>query len=262
MKLYKITAWILWLLVALVITAIVDALVWKDVPAWLMPVNTLMTFAVACLHAGQHQGWWRALTLFAIVFVVSITFESFGVATGVIYGPYQYLDNLGPKLLGVVPVLIPIAWFMMTYPSFTIADIVIPTDIIHPARRRWVVAAVGAVVMTAWDLSMDPLMSASGYWKWGVQGAFFNVPLQNFWGWWLTSFTALLVYQILVAELKIPVHTAEKNAPLVWAIFIYIITGISSVTMDFIFGLGGAGLAGLFAMLPWVVAAAVRLKNY
>jgi putative membrane protein len=259
MKLNKITGWLLWLVVALAITAMVDALVWKDIPKWLMPVNTVMTFIVALLHAGQRKGWRQAVIMLVVVFVVSITFESFGVATGVVYGPYQYSDLLGPKLLGLVPVLIPIAWFMMMYASFSIADLVIPSDLMHPVRRRWAVAAVGAIAMTAWDLAMDPLMSAGGYWVWEEQGAFFNVPLQNFWGWWLTSFTALFLYQVAVAELKIPANSAEESVPSVWAVFIYIILGATSVTMDFVFGLAGAGLAGLFAMLPWVVAAFIRL---
>jgi uncharacterized membrane protein len=262
MTLRRFTGWLLWLVLALSITSVVDALVWKDVPAWLTPVNTLLTFIVAFLHAGQRVGWRKAILLLVIVFVVGITFESVGVATGLIYGPYHYTDKLGPKLFGLVPVLIPIAWFMMMYASYTIADVVIPHNLMKPSTRSWAVAAVGGVAMTAWDLAMDPLMVAGGHWVWEVQGAYFGVPLQNFWGWWLTTFVALWIYQAAAFELRITAIPTKEPIPLVWVIIIYLIIGGSSVVMDFVFGLGGAGLVGVFAMLPWVIAGLLRLDRY
>jgi uncharacterized membrane protein len=40
---------------------------------------------------------------------------------------YHYTALLGPKFLGLVPYLIPAAWFMMNYPSFVIAERLIPS---------------------------------------------------------------------------------------------------------------------------------------
>ena len=45
---------------------------------------------------------------------------------------YHYTDKLGFKFLGLVPLLIPVAWFMLSYPSFVIADRLIPAD-----WKRW-----------------------------------------------------------------------------------------------------------------------------
>lgn len=260
MRLNKITGWLLWLVVALAITAMVDALLYKDVPAWLTPVNTLLTFLVAVLHAGQRKGWRRALILLAVVFVVGITFESVGVATGLVYGPYHYTERLGPKLLGLVPILIPVAWFMMMYASLTIAELIVPQALLSPRSRRWLVAAVGGIAMTAWDLAMDPLMVAGGYWVWEAQGSYFGIPLQNYLGWWLTTFTALLIYQAVEAELRIPALSGEEKVPLVWVLVIYLVVGGTSVVMDFVFDLNGPGLVGVFSMLPWLVAGFARLN--
>ena len=54
---------------------------------WLLitPVATLTGFTFALLHAGQREGRGRALLLLALVFVVSLLFESVGVATGLFY---------------------------------------------------------------------------------------------------------------------------------------------------------------------------------
>jgi uncharacterized membrane protein len=73
------------------------------------PVSTLAGFTFAFLHAGQREGWGRGLLLLALVFVVSLLFESVGVATGLVYGPYHYTNELGPLFLGLVPYLIPVA---------------------------------------------------------------------------------------------------------------------------------------------------------
>jgi hypothetical protein len=37
------------------------------------------------------------------------------------------------------------------------------------------------------------------------------------------------------------------------AILSYTLTALSSIAIDLRFGLGGAGMVGLFAMLPWVL---------
>jgi len=163
------------------------------------PLTTLAGSVFALLHSSQREGWRRALLLAALVFVVSLFFESLGVATGLIYGPYHYTEKLGPRFLGLVPYLIPVAWFMMSYPSFVIADWLVP----HAWRRGWrllSVAAVGGIVMTAWDVVMDPVMVYNGHWVWDIEGAYHGIPLQNFWGWWLTVFTTFAIYLLLTGK--------------------------------------------------------------
>ena len=81
------------------------------IPMYLTPLITLVGFIFGLLHASQREGWTNTLRLLALVFGVSLLFESVGVATGWIYGPYHYTDKLGPLFLGLVPYLIPVAWF-------------------------------------------------------------------------------------------------------------------------------------------------------
>src|SRR4030066_79705 len=118
------------------------------------PLLSLLAFTFALLHAAVQWGWRKALLLLGLTFAVSLLFESVGVATGWVYGPYHYTDKLGPKFLGLVPLLIPVAWFMMTYPSFMIANRLV-SKIKSIWAWRLVVAALGGLIMTAWDLAMD-----------------------------------------------------------------------------------------------------------
>jgi uncharacterized membrane protein len=85
---------------------------WSE-PQWMGHASTLVFFGFALLHAGAFLGWRNALVFWGISFGVSLAFETVGVLTGAIYGDYHYSDMLGPKIFGLVPALIPLAWFMM-----------------------------------------------------------------------------------------------------------------------------------------------------
>jgi uncharacterized membrane protein len=215
------------------------------------PALTLLAFVFAFLHASQRMGWKRAMLLLALTFGVSLAFESAGVATGLIYGPYHYTDKLGVKFLGLVPLLIPVAWFMMMYPSWVIANRLLPGG--WPVWTwRVALAALGGVVMTAWDLSMDPLMVSEGHWVWEVKGSYFGIPLQNYWGWWLTTFVTFALFAFFARELP-STRVRQAYAFDRQAVLLYGITGVSCVCLALIQGLPGPALVGLFAIGPWAL---------
>jgi putative membrane protein len=223
------------------------------------PLLTILAFTFAVLHATQRMGWARAFLLLFLTFGVSLLFECVGVATGLIYGPYHYTDKLGWKFLDLVPLLIPLAWFMMSYPSWVIATRLLPSG--WPAWSwRLGAAALGGITMTAWDLAMDPLMVSGGHWVWEQTGAYFGIPLQNYWGWWLTIFVAFLVYTIVSHATPSPavrqLYTYDRQA-----VISYAVTGSSSVLIGFAGGLPGPALVGLFAMIPWVITALLTGKH-
>jgi putative membrane protein len=223
-------------------------------PDFITPLSTLIGSGFALLHAGQREGWKRALALLGLVFGISLLFESLGVATGWVYGPYHYTARLGPLFLGLVPLLIPAAWFMMMYPSLVVAEAVLPSG-----GRRWpralATAAVAGMVMTAWDLTMDPIMVGSGYWVWQVHGAYFGIPLQNFWGWWLTSFVTLALY--LAWSGRVRQTFADFDRP---ALASYAVTCLGSICLSMLFN-AGIGLVGIFAQSPWVIAGWLKMLD-
>lgn len=220
------------------------------------PFTTLAALTFALLHAAQREGWRRALCLLGLVFGVSLLFESLGVATGLVYGPYHYTDILGPKFLGLVPYLVPVAWYMMSYPSFVIADRLVP------ARwKRWqrllAVAAIGGIVMTAWDVIMDPVMVRNGHWVWDVNGAYYGIPLQNFWGWWLTVFITYALYLWISGKNTRPAQTGSDHL----AVISYLITLLGLVIPRFFTGAADLALIGFFTMTPWVIAGWLKMVD-
>jgi len=221
---------------------------------WLTPVSTLAGFVFALLHASQREGWARSLRLLALVFAISLLFESVGVATGLVYGPYHYTNRLGPMFLGLVPYLIPVAWFMMSYPSFVIADRLIPADWKH-WQRVLSVALVAGLAMTAWDVVMDPIMVASGIWVWDVSGPYHGIPLQNFWGWWLTVFTTIALYLLIARKSSRPANSGFDRL----ALTSYLVTELGIVFISLVTGADELALIGFFVMSPWVLTGLLKM---
>jgi putative membrane protein len=183
-------------------------------PPYLIPVHTLTLLLFSVLHALHLLGLSRTFALFGLGALISWAFEQVGVATGFVYGPYYYTDRLGPKL-GHVPLLIPLAWFMMLYPSYVITSLFTegrPTSAGGPLPRLAWLSLLSAMVMTGWDLPMDPAMVARGHWVWTQGGDFFGIPLRNFAGWLATTFCVFLAYRLVERRLgPAPVRPARVS---------------------------------------------------
>ena len=103
--------------------------------------------------------------------------EAWGARSGRLFGGYAYTDRLGPLVIGVPP-LVPLAWYAVALPARTVAHRVLGSRS-SPLSR----VGAGASAMTAWDLFLDPQMTAEGYWRWHGGGRYRGVPLRNFVGW-------------------------------------------------------------------------------
>lgn len=192
MTILKGTTWALFALVAyFIIAAVVSP--WVALPApgdmGFVPAFTLLSL----LHAGAMLGARRAAIFFGLSVVISFIAEAVGVRTGLVFGPYHYSDMLGPKL-GDVPVLVPIGWFMMIYPSWVVAQALLRgLDVRRPVGVV-VLALTAALAMTGWDMVMDPPMVAQGNWIWHQGGPYFGVPLHNYLGWVGNTFVIYLAF--------------------------------------------------------------------
>lgn len=256
MVLRRVSVIILLIYILLTTYSILSIALGQTPSMYITPVTTLAGFVFALLHAGLRQGWTNSLRLLALVFGVSLLFESVGVATGLVYGPYHYTHALGPLFLGLVPYLIPVAWFMMSYPSYVIADRLVPAGWKH-WQRVLTIAAVGGIVMTAWDLIMDPIMVYSGHWVWEIDGAYHGIPLQNFLGWWATVFTTFALYLLFTGRKK-PATESHFDR---WVVISYLVTALGLIIPCLLTGAGELALIGIFAMLPWGIAGWLSLSK-
>jgi putative membrane protein len=157
-------------------------------------------------HANYTLGHLRAHALLVITLVTGSLFEIVGLHASFIFGAYEYTDVLRWHIFGM-PIVVPFAYFMMVYPCYVITNVVLDGVIVSKDRgmlwRFWL-SVFGAMLMTAWDLTMDPLMShgTTGAWRWLDGGPWFGVPLQNFAGWMVANTVLFFWYRAI--EQKLP----------------------------------------------------------
>ena len=126
---------------------------------------TIVFVLFSLVHCAVLEGQKRTTCFFAISAFTSYVMEEIGVRTGFIYGHYHYSNMLGPKL-GSVPMMIPLAWFMMIYPSWRVAGVLARAIDSDSLLGRSTQALIAAMVMTAWDMVMDPGNTVAGLWVW------------------------------------------------------------------------------------------------
>jgi uncharacterized membrane protein len=240
-----------WLLFAAVMYLIFTEAVehWMRLPGLGNIGFTLVFVLFAIFHCAACNGWRRTAAFFILAAVISYVLEEIGVRTGWIYGAYHYSNMLGPKL-GHVPILIPLAWFMMIYAAWAVGrGLLRGVDTGSPAGMA-AQAMVAAMVMTAWDTVMDPGMAAAGNWIWEGGGGYFGVPLQNYFGWLLTTFLVYLGAGLLWRRTPVTAGTREKFATM--PIVVYAFYAVSYTTPRHIPALE---VVALFAMvMPALVA--------
>lgn len=131
----------------------------------------------------------KTAVFFAVATLLPLSAELIGTSTGWPFGQYEYTDLLGYKILGRVPFTIPLSWFYMGFTAYLLAS-AITGRMRTPGRGFWTLA-LGAWLLVAWDLALDPAMvrnTVFPFWMWYTHGAYFGMPLQNFAGWWLVGF--------------------------------------------------------------------------
>jgi putative membrane protein len=195
----------LWLLTAVVVLGMIAT---PFIPGLRLPIIVLQV-VFALLHGAQRYGW-RAIAVFAVVcLVISNIMENTSILTGFPFGHYHYTG--GGKIF-LVPWFIGPAYLGTGYLAWVVAS-----TLLGDVRRStsWLITIgtpmIGAFVMTAWDLSMDPTNSTINHaWIWENGGGFFGVPLLNFLGWTLTVYLFMQVFALYLRGRN--THSSNQSA--------------------------------------------------
>ena len=130
--------------------------------ATLTAVTVVLFFLTSLTHAWVHQGFGWMLGWLTASLAVGFAAELLGTRTGLPFGSYHYDDGaLGPAVLGV-PVVIAMAWAMMSYPALLVGRRLGKGTVTVPLLAGWALAS--------WDLFLDPQMTGEGYWVWTATG--------------------------------------------------------------------------------------------
>lgn len=243
------------LAVLLVLTAIAYPLAsgaGRDAVTWTIVV---LGAALSMVHAGLSRGVRVAMGVFLLVAGAAVAFEAVGLATGFPYGRYEYGAALGPTLLGV-PFLVPLAWLMMAWPSWVLAE--------RLARQRGAVIRVltATAVFAGWDVVLDPQLVQAGYWTWlhpepGLPGIP-AVPLTNLGGWLVAGTVVMTLLDRLVARTSVPGAPRIGDAAPLLAIGWMTLGG--ALAHAGWLGLPGSAAWGAGLAVPVVVALALQRR--
>jgi len=152
-------------------------------------LHVFLPVVFALIHGAQSYRWRGILTFVGISLVTGNIFENLGVRTGFPYGHYYFTEVMGPKLFAV-PIMMGFAYVGMGYLCWTLAWLILG-KVQDPliGYRLVTLPLVAAFLMVAWDLSQEPIWATILHcWIWVQGGAYFGVPLSNFFGWYLANY--------------------------------------------------------------------------
>ncbi len=156
---------------------VLAALVRIPVPLWPEGFALISTVQIGLITlAGLWWGWKaigsKVLLLAGLAFGVGLIVELVGSRTGLPFGFYSYASAPSPTLWGV-PLIVPLGWFALALSAHVLAG-----------GRAWRVG----LLMVAWDLGLEALMPAKGYWLWHDSNPlWYGAPPQNFLAWFVVG---------------------------------------------------------------------------
>lgn len=143
---------------------------------------------IAHAYLGSNKLW----TTFAIITIASSILEWVGATTGYPFGEYHYTENFGPRIGGVLPVAIPLAWNIVLLGPWIVLQSFKPKQA-PQLKNRVVMSLAVAAMATAIDWVLEPFAwHVRGYWIWSGT----EVPLQNYLSWFVAGFVFTLISPI------------------------------------------------------------------
>ena len=152
----KISIGIIWLfhLSGLVGLLYID----KNLFASLTPLNLFISSTL--LFVNQKSLKKKEVIIVFLIFSIGMIAEILGVNYGLIFGKYDYGDNLGLKLLGV-PLLIGLNWVVLTFICGSISN--------HFIKNKYLSIVVGIIFMLIIDITLEPIAPTLDYWEFSLK---------------------------------------------------------------------------------------------
>ena len=197
---------------------------------------TALLFILALFHGKERYGGKNIAIFFLITWAVSFFFENLSIATGLPFGFYHYSPSLG---LLTVPLIIIFAYFAIGYLAWMLAHVLTGQYTRKlQGKQVFIVPFIAAFLMVMWDLTVDPISSTlQGLWVWTTPGAYFGVPISNFFGWFLVVYLFFQIFALYLSRydtLKPEKLSKISNKPY-WmeAVAIYGITALGTILSVF-----------------------------
>lgn len=141
----------------------------------------------------NHKNWNRYFLLFMVIaFSVGFLIEVLGVATGVIFGDYEYGPTLGIKIMNV-PLIIGVNWLMLVY--------LVGVMLNRLQANIWLKSIIGGGLLVFLDVFIEPVAMHLDFWSWENQ----QVPVLNYIAWFVVGSFLVFVFNAVKFKKSNPV---------------------------------------------------------
>ena len=147
----------------------------------IVPWHLLLMLLVIVLAHKNFDG--KFVGFMALVFITGIVLEWIGVHKKWLFGNYAYGNTLGLKIFDI-PLTIGINWFLLIYA----AGVTMQRSRLKSMFPRVI---VGALLLVALDLLIEPVAIRFDYWHWAEN----IIPFKNYYCWFLVSAAMLFVFE-------------------------------------------------------------------
>jgi len=177
-------AWLRLHIKAWMVLLALAVLVRIPVPLWpegfpLISLVQMLLISLAALLWGWAQVGVRMVWLAGLAFALGLGVELLGSKTGIPFGLYTY-QGAPPPTVGGVPLIVPLGWFALVLSAHVLAG-----------GRPW----RAGLLVVAWDLGLEALMTAQGYWTWqDPNPLWYGAPIQNYLAWFAVGFVISWMY--------------------------------------------------------------------
>ena len=214
-----------------------------------------LPFTAVYLHAAYMLGPKRSLLFLLLASSVGLIFEIIGVNFGTALNTAYSYDMPGPSLFGV-PLIIPLFWFVFIYTAYGLVNTaLVKNDGKIPSCKNcnkkilYILVLFDALLVTLIDLVMDPVMVKWGQWTWQGNGFYFNIPTENFIGWFLVALIVSGIYRYF--EYLYPYNRyAEKSRLNYVPVIGYVMIVSTFAYFSFKLYITSLGLITIFLYLP------------
>ncbi|AXT50693.1 carotenoid biosynthesis protein [Aquimarina sp. BL5] len=164
-------------------------------------VITPYTLVLVSIAVFSHHKEWntKTITILGSIFILGIMIEIIGVATGKLFGVYEYGKGLGVKI-AEVPITIGLNWVFLTYAS---------NGIISKYTSKNIPIIVGAaLLMVLYDILLEKAAPLMDMWMFSKN----DPPINNYVVWFLMA----LIFNWVIQRFKVN----TQNRPARWLFFV------------------------------------------
>ena len=174
----------------------------------LTPLNLLITAVLLIWGNGVYNS--KLIYAVCITFLLGYVVEVLGVASGILFGEYQYGQTLGWKLMDV-PIIMGVNWLILSFSSLGIIGKI--------NSNSFLKVIMASLIMVVLDVLIEPIAIKLDFWTW----ADVNVPVQNYIMWFFSALIINSIIQRLVKEIHFQTSVFVFSAQICFFIFLNII---------------------------------------